>query len=256
MSTTRHWIFLRGLMRDARHWGDFPQRFASRFPGEHIELLDLPGNGLRNGERSPMRVAEMGEFCRHALRERGLSAPHCIVAMSLGAMVTVDWMSRHPEEVRAAVLINTSLRPFSAFYERLRPMAWGPLLRLMLAHPGERTIEQTILELTSHHRDQTAIVVDDWVDWRHSHPVSRANALRQLLAAARFRAPESAPATPTLILTSRQDGLVDTRCSGKLAQAWQCPLREHPTAGHDLPLDDGDWVIEQVAQWLPLAGAI
>jgi hypothetical protein len=28
-------------------------------------------------------------------------------------------------------------------------------------------------------------------------------------------------------------------------------LREHPTAGHDLPLDDPDWVIGEIAQWLP-----
>lgn len=250
MNAARHWIFLRGLMRDARHWGSFPQRFRHHFPGERIELLDLPGNGMRNGERSPARVADMAEFCRSALLERGLSPPHCIVAMSLGAMVTVDWMTRYPEEVRAAALVNTSLRPFSAFHERLRPLAWGPMLRLLLTNPGERTIEQTILELTSHHRDQTATVVDDWVDWRSSHPVTRGNALRQLIAAARFRAPATAPPVPTLVLTSQQDGLVSTRCSQKLAQAWNCPLAEHPSAGHDLPLDDGDWVVAQIAHWL------
>ncbi len=249
MTGARHWILLRGLIRDSRHWGSFPQQLQARFPDDRIELLDLPGNGTRYQEQSPARVSEMAGYCRAALRERGLAPPHHIVAMSLGAMVTVDWMTRHPEEIGAAVLINTSLRPFSAFYERLRPVAWWPLLRLLLANPDERTIERTILDLTSRHHERTAAAVEDWVNWRRSHPVSRANALRQLIAAARFRAPPTAPAVPMLILSSGQDGLVDPRCSRKLADTWACPLAEHPTAGHDLPLDDGDWVVEQIAQW-------
>ena len=28
------WVFLRGLTREARHWGDFPQRFRAEFVGE------------------------------------------------------------------------------------------------------------------------------------------------------------------------------------------------------------------------------
>jgi pimeloyl-ACP methyl ester carboxylesterase len=249
MSGPRHWVFLRGLMRDSRHWGSFPLSFQAAFPDDRIELLDLPGNGSRNSENSPATVEAMSEFCRRRLHEAGLSPPHHILAMSLGAMVTVDWMTRHPDEVRAAVLINTSLRPFSHIHQRLRPAAWLPLLRLLLGHPDDRTIEQTILELTSRHRDKTGQVVDEWVNWRRHNPVSRANALRQLIAAARFNASRRPPAMPVLILNGAQDGLVDPRCSQKLAKAWQCPIAIHPSAGHDLPLDDGDWVIAQVKSW-------
>ena len=49
--------------------------------------------------------------------------------MSLGAMVAVDWAARHPEELAGCVLINTSLRPFSPWYQRLRPANYGALLR-------------------------------------------------------------------------------------------------------------------------------
>jgi hypothetical protein len=34
-----------------------------------------------------------------------------------------------------------------------------------------------------------------------------------------------------------------------LAGAWGAALRVHPTAGHDLPLDDGGWVAEQISTW-------
>jgi pimeloyl-ACP methyl ester carboxylesterase len=53
-----------------------------------------------------------------------------------------------------------------------------------------------------------------------------------------------------LILSSRQDGLVHVNCSLAIASRWKCPLQLHPTAGHDLVLDDPDWVIKEVQRWL------
>mgnify|MGYP006213324299 FL=1 len=84
---------------------------------------------------------------------------------------------------------------------------------------------------------------------RRQRPVSGRNALRQLLAAARYRAPATAPQPPLLLLASRHDQLVASRCSQALAAAWNLPLVMHPFAGHDLPLDDPAWVVEQVRQW-------
>ncbi len=78
-----------------------------------------------------------------------------------------------------------------------------------------------------------------------------ANALRQLLAAARSLAPAIAPVERVLLLASRHDRLVDVRCSRRLASARQCALAEHPNAGHNLPLDAQEWVVQQVLGWLP-----
>ncbi|MBK7793953.1 MAG: hypothetical protein IPJ62_16665, partial [Betaproteobacteria bacterium] len=58
-----------------------------------------------------------------------------------------------------------------------------------------------------------------------------------------------APAAGVLILASANDALVDPRCSQALAEAWRATIAVHPKAGHDLPLDDGPWVAEQVARW-------
>ena len=74
--------------------------------------------------------------------------------------------------------------------------------------------------------------------------------MRQLWAAARYRAPAARPATALLLLASRRDGLVHFGCSEALAAAWGCELRIHPGAGHDLPLDDGPWVVAQVRHWI------
>ncbi|TAJ52199.1 MAG: alpha/beta hydrolase [Nevskiaceae bacterium] len=243
------WILLRGLMRDRRHWGDFPARFQAQFPGARLLMPDLPGNGLRHQEASPARVEAMAEHFREELRRQGIAPPYRLFAMSLGAMVAVAWSSAHPEEIESCVLVNTSLRPISPFHHRLRPVAYPLLLRLALGSPHPRAAEQAVLDLTSRHIERTGAVLDDWSTWRRSHPVSRANGLRQLGAAIRFRAPATKPGVPLLLLNGAGDRLVDPRCSQALAALWQVPLRVHPSAGHDLPLDDADWVVQQISDW-------
>ncbi|HEY0914599.1 MAG TPA: alpha/beta hydrolase [Solimonas sp.] len=247
------WIFLRGLMRDRRHWGGFPQDFTQQLPDAQVITLDLPGNGALNHLPSPARVEAMAEWCRAELRGRGLPPPYRVLANSLGAMVTVAWAAAHPQELDRVVLVNTSLRPYSRFWQRMRPAAWPTLLRLALTRPAPRRTETAILDLISHHPQRNAVLLDQWSAWREALPVSRANALRQLIAAARFRAPAAPLRVPTLLLVGARDRLVDPRCTHRLAQAWGCEVAEHPAAGHDLPLDDGPWVAAQVQRWLASA---
>jgi pimeloyl-ACP methyl ester carboxylesterase len=245
------WVFLRGLAREARHWGDFPARFRAEFAGELLagDILtpDLPGNGRRFLEPSPTRVEAMMEACRRDLRAQGRAPPYHLLALSLGGMVAVAWAARHPEECRAAVLLSTSLRPYSAFYERLRPGAWPTLLRLMLASGEAR--ERAILELSSARAAELRTVLPAWTAWARECPVSRHNTLRQLLAAARFSAVEKPP-VPLLILAGAGDRMVHPNCSQRLARAWGADFALHPSAGHDLTLDDGDWVAREAKAWL------
>lgn len=250
MSNNPPWIFLRGLMRDQRHWGAFPDFFRAQIPGAAVHTLDLPGNGLLNHLASPASVPALADWVRAELLRRGLKPPYRVFAMSLGAMVAVAWADAAPQEIDACVLVSTSLRPVSPFYQRLRPAAWPLLLQMALGRAAPRATEQSILKLTSAHLQKTLCVLDDWTAWRIAQPVSRSNALRQLLAAMRFSAPRQKPATRLLLLAGAGDALVDARCSKALARVWQCALAEHPSAGHDLPLDDPHWVVQQVRRWL------
>ncbi len=242
------WIFLRGLTRESGHWGDFVGQFEQALPGSRVVALDLPGNGRLHLQGSPVRVQDMVAHCRAQLASRNIAPPYHLLAMSLGAMVAVAWSGAHPREVAANVLINTSMRPFSPFYQRLRPGNYGALLAIAVWGAGPERWERTILRITSNLA--TDAVLPLWLALRRTNPVSRANALRQLLAAARFRAPAVQPSVPTLVLASEQDHLVCVECSRALARHWQCALRVHASAGHDLPLDDGPWVAAQVRQWL------
>jgi len=243
------WVLLRGLTRESGHWGGFPQLLRAQLNDAQVLALDLPGTGTLNHLRSPAGIEATMQHCRQQLAARAIAPPYRLLAMSLGAMVAVAWAARHPDDLAGCVLINTSLRPFSPWYQRLRPANYGALLGVLFAPRTGRAREETILRLTSRHLAPGAAVVDEWTALRDARPVSRANALRQLLAAARYRAPMQAPAVPLLVLASRCDGLVDVRCSRRLARQWNAPLVEHPSAGHDLALDDGPWLADQVARW-------
>lgn len=245
------WVFLRGLTRESRHWGSFVDEFAQALPGSRVVALDVPGNGHLNSFPSPTRVPAMVAHCRTQLALRQVDGPVRLLGMSLGAMVAVAWAQAHPQEVVSQVLINTSLRPFSPFYQRLRPANYGVLMRLMLSRASDEDWERAVLRLTSNHwANQPEAVLPQWLALRAANPVSRANALRQLLAAARYRAPVTPPVVPTLLLASEHDQLVSVNCSKTVARVWRTPLRLHPSAGHDLPLDDGPWVAAQVRDWL------
>lgn len=245
------WVFLRGLTREARHWGNFPDTFRAVLGDLHapdaIMTPDLPGNGRLHGVESPLNVEAMMQSCRQQLREQGKSPPYHLLALSLGGMVAVAWGLRYPEECRAAVLMSTSMRPYSAFFERLRPRGWPTLFRLLKARGEAR--ERGILHLTSACAEHRLEVLPAWIAYARECPVSSLGALRQLYAAARFSAPEK-PEIPMLFLAGAVDRMVHPNCSQHLAHVWQADFSLHPAAGHDLTLDDGEWVAQSVKTWL------
>ncbi len=241
-------MLLRGWSREARHWGEFPTQLRAAVGGE-VVALDLPGNGAAHRLPSPTRVREAMEAARCALAARGIAAPVNLLGLSMGAMVCIEWAHRHPGEVARCVLLNTSARPHAALRERLKPSTYLRVAGALLAR-DVHVREHAILGLTSAQPAQHARVLGDWVAYAGQFPVSRRNALRQLLAAARYAAPRQRPEVPFLVLAGAADRLVDPVCSERLAMHWNVPFASKPGAGHDLTLDAGMWVARQVASWI------
>jgi pimeloyl-ACP methyl ester carboxylesterase len=237
---------LRGLTRSGAHWGGFVAEFEAAL-GVRVQTLDLPGNGRLWQERSPATVAGMVQHCRAQWQQLGISGPVSVLAMSLGGMVAAEWALQQPGEIRELVLMNTSMRPFNPAWQRLRPASLASLLMLAVRAAGAQAWEREILRLTTRHPRHD--VLADWCVERLRHPVSGGNVLRQLLAAARYRAPMQGPTLPALVLSGAGDQLVSPQCSKSLAGQWHTSLQVHATAGHDLTLDAGPWVVEQVRRW-------
>lgn len=239
-------VLLRGLMRESRHWGDFTNQLE-RVLAMPVITPDLAGNGRRWHEFSPLKVAAMVEDLRTQLVD--VPRPYLLVALSLGGMVALSWAQAYAAEVAGLVTINSSAQPLSPLWQRLRPASWPALLRQGLRRAECR--EPGIWQLTSN-RPPVPAVIADWQRWARDCPVSVGNGLRQLWAASQYRLVQP-PMQPLLVLTSRADRLVDWRCSNALACYCGAALQVHADAGHDLPLDDGPWCANHIADWWRLS---
>ena len=241
-----HFVLIRGLLREARHWEGFVRNLQHQFPGVNISTPDIPGNGQLHQEVSPKTIEGITE----ALRQRiNISQPLRLIGLSMGGMIAIDWMTRYPHEVKAAVLINTSVRPLSSFYLRLRWTIYSHIFKMVFHSVLQR--ESDILSLTSNRYQYDNKLLESWQQWQLQSPVSAASARNQFLAAIKFSI-KTKPKQPVLIVTSLADRVVDYRCSQKLAQIWQTTCVYHDTAGHDLPLDEPEWLSNIIKQWFNL----
>ncbi len=253
MTRGRRWVFLRGLARERAHWGDFVERFCAAFPGDTAVAADLAGSGEHHAEKAPVTVGGFVDGVRADVI-RVHAGTYWLFALSLGGMLAYEWWRRYPEEVAGLVFVNTSVGGASWPWRRLRPAGVLALASAALQRSAVGR-ERRIFALVSNRPEQETSAVNRWVDAALRHPVRAGNVLRQLVAAARFRAPPAdgrLPPTPALVLVSLGDRLVHPSCSRSVAAAVGAEVVEHATAGHDLPLDEPDWVIAAVTRWLQL----
>lgn len=247
MTDSAHFVLIRGLLREARHWSKFTDNLQQQFPDATISTPDIPGNGQGHHVVSPETIAGMTEALRTQV---SVHRPLRLIALSMGGMIAIDWMIRYPQEVAATILINTSARPLSPFYHRLRWMIYPHVMKMIFHSAGQR--EADILNLTSNRHQNDSKLLESWQQWQHQNPVSMASARNQCLAAMKFSMTVK-PQQPVLVVTSQADRLVDYRCSLKLAQIWDTDYMQHKSAGHDLPLDEPEWLAGIIRQWFDQA---
>jgi pimeloyl-ACP methyl ester carboxylesterase len=249
MPDAQHFLILRGLVREARHWGNFPAIFQGRLK-HGVHTLDLPGVGTEHQRDCPRRIEGIMEDLRERFVRLRQQHPGTwrIFAVSLGGMVAQAWAHAHPEDFSGVVLCNSSAANLSKPWERMQVGVWGTVGKIIVSNRDKR--ERHILSMTTHlPPDERERVAAEWARYAHESPVSVRNGLTQLFAATRYAAPASLP-VPVLVLSSAGDELCNPVCSDALARRYRAPLQVHPKAGHDLPLEDGAWVADQVANWL------
>ena len=150
-------------------------------------------------------------------------------------------------EIQSAVLINTSARPLVPFYHRVRIAAYPQIVKMVFQSPVCR--EADILALTSNKRDNDKALLEIWQAWQEKNPISFLSAINQCLAVIKFSI-TSRPQQPILVVASKADRLVDYRSSVKLAQVLHAEYVQHDTAGHDLPLDEPEWLVDVIHRWI------
>jgi len=241
------WVLVRGLAREAEHWGPFVPALARALPNHEVLTPDLPGVGARRFERWPGSIARAAEVVRSEVLERARGTRLVLFGVSLGGMVVMDWAARHPEELDGVVVGASSARDVAPFWKRMRPRGIAALSRGILARDPDRR-QAHVVRAIINRRDRWEETTRAWSRIERERPVTFATFRGQLASASRWRAPRSLD-VPALFLVGRGDNLVHPDCTRALAARFGAPLVEHPDAGHDLTTDAGEWVIEQLLQW-------
>lgn len=242
-----NWVLIRGLSREKRHWGRFPELLQKAYPNSQIVVIELPGVGTKYKVNSPTKIEGFVQKLREEFVQFRGDKRWGIISVSLGGMIAMSWVSKYKDDFDKIVTINSSAGNLSKLQERLSPEAICKICKLFFKSDLEQR-ERVILELTNNITPITEDLVKNWASYAAQYPLRREVFLKQLYAASKFKVPEKIP-IPFLILVGAKDRLTNPKCSRYLAQHFGLEPIEHPRAGHDLPLDAPEWIIEKLCEW-------
>lgn len=237
-------LFLRGLTREIAHWRGLPELFfeKTKIP---VLSLDLPGAGMFHEMTSPRDLDSYVEFLRQKVSK---GDPLILIGISMGGMIALRWSLLYPDEVCMVFTINSSAKNLSGPLKRFNLKEWRVLLEILLTKTVEKK-EGLILNLTTNKLDaqKKAEIQKIFVRIQSERPVSVVSSLNQLYVASTFRITQR-PKVPVTVIYSKGDRLVDSSCSEELIRFLGAKKAVHPDAGHDLPLDDPQWLLSELAK--------
>jgi pimeloyl-ACP methyl ester carboxylesterase len=260
-------LLVHGLGGHTISWELVAPALAERL-GATVTAVDLPGFGLTRVP--PGRRATLGTHGRllRALLEQSGSAT--VVGNSMGGAIGVGLAARHPELVRALVLVDAALpRPAASpaqwrVMARLAPTLVPQLGSLVLATRGrmlgpERIVEQTLaVSLCRPERLAPALRAKfiELATTRQSFPeapaayAESARALFWYLTLG-MRADEARVTAPTLIIHGHRDQLVPVAAARALAaRRPEFMLAVIDDCGHVPQLEVPDQFLEAALPWL------
>ncbi|MCR9203722.1 MAG: alpha/beta hydrolase [Halobacteriovoraceae bacterium] len=246
----KNWLLLRGLAREARHWGEFPSMIEDSFSGTKVHFLELPGVGSKVNSPAHPNIKEYTNELRLEwldLKDQN-PGPWGLVAISMGGMIGMDWCARFPHDMNALVLVNSSGGNLSPPHHRFSPSAISTVLKLFFKEDYEER-EEAILKLTTRILQPTKELINRYASYSAESPIKRKDFLMQMFAAGRFKVPTELK-QQMLILAAKDDKLASFKCSQAIARHFSRIYTLHESAGHDLPLDDPEWIIEQMKGFL------
>lgn len=261
-SDIHYFILIRGLIRSRFHWHTFPKILSSYLTKSNIPheiiTLNIAGNGARFSEKTPLTIEAMAsDACSEIITlldsSLGLFAHESkihLIGISMGGMIASHAaklllaQGRPPSSLH---LINSSFSDIASLLKRFKLQA-GLSLAAHLTSIRQR--ERCILKWTSNQKE-TDQYTEAWINEAHLHPISFRNGLVQLYAASRCPIPEK-PEVLCRVYGSLNDRLVDFECSRLIADKWDVPILIADKAGHDLSLDDPEWLADNISQQISI----
>ena len=249
---TMNIFLLRGLTRESGHWGaSFTENLLQEFPNSKLSFLDLPGSGIYHNEKAGLTVNKLMEF----MREREIDninktcGKNIIMATSLGGMVAVEWIDKHPGDFQGLVMISSSFKRICTMDERAKPDVRKEMFQVMFEKDLSNR-EALLLRINSNDSLHFSDNLEAWVKIQTEQPMTKANILRQTIAGMRYEFSGSLPNIPVLIIGSKGDRLVSETCIAKVHNEFGGELVWHETSGHGVPIDAPEWLVSTVKVWV------
>jgi pimeloyl-ACP methyl ester carboxylesterase len=237
-------LFIRGLTRESRHWRGLEKKFQVKNPEVLVHSIDLPGAGAFYQLTSPSNLDEYIFFLREKLIPVKKVGPTSLIGISMGGMIALRWAELFPAEVKKVFVINASASNLSSRAERFNLSEIKKLLGILLSDDPHLK-EERILKLTTEKFAISKEVLEEFATIQKSCPVSFRSSMNQLWAASTFKIDHPLE-IPVVVISALKDRLVSHKCSKILAETIGAVLVTHPDAGHDLPLDDPDWLLSEL----------
>lgn len=239
-------ILLRGLSRQAGHWGDSLKAFQKAFPQSEILTPDLPGAGVNHQGQVPWGVKQFIPVLREQV-QLNPGEKNIVIGLSLGGMCAMEWVKQFPEDFSGAVIMNSSFGDLSKPWERMsvRGLTHLALTRFKKGESQEAAVMKVISQNQKVHKKNVELALK----LQEEQPIKLNSIVRQLLSAAFYRMGVEELPVPVLALGSMKDDLVSPDCTIQLGKKISCEVRLHSWAGHELDLDDAEWVCKQIKDW-------
>ncbi|MBM4359722.1 MAG: alpha/beta fold hydrolase [Deltaproteobacteria bacterium] len=220
-------VMLRGLARNALHWGPVLERLERRF---YLLLLDNRGFGRSDSSRYPYLVPHLADDVIAVMDAANVSRAH-VLGSSLGGMIAMRFAIDHGGRLDRLVLVSTTAGGRTASPPRLRSFA--AMARARLRPLRESLAIDARYVLGASYATEHPEVVDGWYDLARRYPVDPRALVYQAVAARLHDASGELGEirAPTLVLTCREDHLVPPDNSERLARG---------IAGAELVTLDGD----------------
>jgi pimeloyl-ACP methyl ester carboxylesterase len=209
-------------------------------PNLQVHQLEIPGNGSRFCEISPLSPETIIEDFRSQLFRENAQFPIRLVGISLGGMLALKWTELYPNEIESSFIINSSLRSISPFFLRLLPSSWKYLFKAMVTLHRQRR-EQYILQMTVNKKEIILQHLQGFTNIANRQPLRFGNFVRQMILATEIRIHQPL-STPLIFVCAQSDRMVHHSCSQRLQEFFGGELHMHPFAGHDLPLEEPEWL--------------
>ncbi len=243
-------VLLPGLWRSNHYWHQFPEHLRRKLPSARVHCPDLPGFGEYCEGYSPSKINEILDLLRGSTWFKRLDRPFLLVGQSIGAMLALEWQSRYPDEVAGCILINVSDKAFPLPFKRFNWRAFFPLFYHWCLPSSALEREQVRLKFTSNMPKFRTSIIHQRTAWHLSFPPKLGNIWRQLIAIGSFHSEEINAVRPLLYINSIHDQWMSPDATDSMCERVPGKRMFHPTAGHDIALDEPAWLSQIVKVWL------